>query len=103
MAVAAMLTAKLQSAFAPTFLRVENESSGHNVASGAETHFKVIVISSNFSGMPPLDCHRSVNETLAEELSGPVHALSIVAKTPEKWAKSQSVPVSPDCIGGYGR
>lgn len=52
-----------------------------------------------------------VNSTLSEELEGPVHALSIVAKTPQQWEKmvneaggggSVKIPASPSCRGGDG-
>ena len=49
--------------------------------------------------------HRAVNETLAEELSSGVHALSIVAKTPEQWEKmaQNDIEPSPKCRGGFGK
>jgi BolA protein len=94
--------AKLQASFAPTFLSVLNESHMHAVPRGSETHFKVTVISSSFEGKPLLARHRAVNAALAEELQTPggIHALSIVARTPEQWAKDQTVNQSPACMGG---
>ena len=49
--------------------------------------------------------HRAVNETLAEELSSGVHALSIVAKTPEQWENmtKDDIDPSPKCRGGFGK
>ena len=102
-AVERSMHAKLLKAFAPTHLAVANESSAHNVPRGSETHFKVVVVSPSFQGVTMLERHRSVNSALADELAGPVHALSIVAKTPEQWAKSggaQRVQPSPPCMGG---
>ena len=87
--VYAAVTQKLTAAFAPlAHLQVLNESSAHNVAPGSETHFKVVVVSEAFAAAPPLERHRRVNAALADELAGPIHALSIVAKTPEQWARS---------------
>ena len=47
-----------------------------------------------------------VNGALKEELDGPVHALSIVAMTPEKYAESVEkgdvIGSSPSCRGGDG-
>ena len=100
--VATAITAKL-AAFAPHHLEVLNESHNHNVPPNAETHFKVVIVSAQFSGTPLLQRHRAVNDALADELAGPVHALSIVAKTPEQWSKSQAVPESPECMGGARR
>jgi stress-induced morphogen len=80
----------------------------HNVPANSETHFKVIVVSDQFVQLPtPLQRHRRVNEILKEELQGPVHALSIVTKTPEQWKSMQEsgnveIGASPNCRGGDG-
>ena len=57
--------------------------------------------------------HRMVNSILSEEIAtdGPVHALSIVAKTPSQWSKmieksegEENIVIdsSPSCRGGDG-
>ena len=69
----------------------------------AAQHFKVIVVAAAFEAAALLERHRSVNAALAEQLAGPVHALSIVAKTPEQWAKTSGVTPSPACLGGSKR
>jgi BolA protein len=97
------ITAKLTSTFAPSHLSVANESYMHNVPKGAETHFKVVVVSDAFDGVGVLKRHRAVNECLKEDLDAGVHALSIVAKTPQQWAKSAAVDASPNCMGGAKR
>ena len=84
------IESKLNSAFNPIHLDIINESYMHNVPKGSETHFKVVVVSEKFKEMKSLiQKHRAVNEVLSEELSNGVHALSIVAKTPDQW--------NPDC------
>lgn len=48
--------------------------------------------------------HRLVNDILKEELQNGVHALSIVAKTPQQWETSDNVvESSPNCRGGFGK
>lgn len=48
--------------------------------------------------------HRLVNDLLKEELQSGVHALSIVAKTPQQWDESDKVvESSPNCRGGFGK
>jgi BolA protein len=101
--VATAIHTKLHAAFSPEHLSVKNESSAHNVPKGSETHFKVVVVSDAFVSVQLVERHRAVNDALAAELAGPVHALSIVAKTPEQWAKRPSVPDSPACLGGANR
>ena len=68
--VAAAVRHKLTEAFAPQHLEVINESSGHNVPAGSESHFKVVVVSERFAGQAPLERHRLVNTALADELAG---------------------------------
>ena len=96
---------KLKTAFGPlVHLDIINESYMHNVPKGSETHFKVVLVTEKFKPMKNLIArHRAVNEVLAEELSGGVHALSIIAKTPEQWENSNQVEPSPKCRGGFGK
>nr|XP_022315160.1 uncharacterized protein LOC111119363 [Crassostrea virginica] len=97
------ISKKLSSKFQPQHLEVINESSKHNVPKGSETHFKVVIISDTFEGMPLIKRHRLVNEVLKEELENGVHALSIMAKTQTQWEESgQHVSKSPPCRGGTG-
>lgn len=95
---------KLTENFSPVYIDVINESFKHNVPKGSETHFKVVIVSDKFSGKKLIDRHRDVNSVLTEELQGSVHALSIQAKTPEQWEKSdQKVANTPPCLGGSGK
>ncbi|RFB74992.1 BolA family protein [Methylovirgula sp. 4M-Z18] len=77
---------KLQTALAPTFLDVIDDShlhAGHAGARpGGETHFTVHVVSAAFSGKSRVDRHRLINQALTAELAGGVHALAIIAKAP---------------------
>lgn len=94
----------LVAALAPTVLEVINESGNHNVPPGSETHFKVIVVSPAFEGKTLVARHRAVNSALAEQLAGPVHALSIQAFTAPQWSdRGGVVPDSPPCLGGSKR
>jgi BolA protein len=79
---------KLTRAFQPQVLEVVDDSARHAGHAGAgdgggETHFNVRVVSAAFAGMSRLARQRAVNAALAEELAGPVHALSIRAEAPE--------------------
>lgn len=76
----------------------------HNVPKGAETHFKVVVVSELFKDKSLIARHQMINKILQAELEGGVHALSIVAKTPEQWEGSnKTVAQSPACRGGFGK
>jgi len=86
--------------FAPTHLQVINESHGKLTD---ESHFKVIIVSSEFEGKRLVQCHRMVNAALQEPDSEslPFHALTITAKSPDQWDNDSSVPESPKCMGGH--
>lgn len=75
----------------------------HNVPSGSETHFKIVVVSKMFEDTPLIKRHRIINQLLESELQSGVHALSIVAKTPEQWMENNKIESSPKCRGGFGR
>lgn len=72
----------------------------HAVPPGSESHFRVLVVSSQFEGLPLIQRHRLVNEALKEELSNCIHALAIQAKTPAQWGNNPSLAKSPPCMGG---
>ena len=94
---------KLSAKFSPQHLEIINESYMHNVPRGSETHFKVLIVSEQFRDTKLIARHRMVNESLSEELQSGVHALSILAKTPEQWSQGQIVEKSPACRGGFGK
>ncbi|XP_038222900.1 bolA-like protein DDB_G0274169 [Zerene cesonia] len=103
-AVANTIKTKLETALQTKHLEVINESYMHNVPKNSETHFKVVVVSDKFDGLPLIKRHRLINDILKEELQSGVHALSIIAKTPEQWDKSDKiVDSSPNCRGGFGK
>lgn len=92
---------KLRSEFAPLHLQVVNESHMHNVPEGSESHFKVTLVTEQFSGKGLVHRHRAVNKLLAEELKDGIHALALHTMTPEEWfAKGGQSPDSPECLGG---
>ncbi|MDO6705270.1 transcriptional regulator BolA [Photobacterium sp. 1_MG-2023] len=91
---------KLQQSLAPVHLDVINESYMHNVPKGAESHFKVIVVSHEFEDQRLIGRHRTVNAILADELANHIHALAIHTYTPDEWATQQAAPASPSCLGG---
>jgi BolA protein len=95
---------KINERLRPVYLEVRNESHMHNVPPGSESHFRVTVVSDLFEGKLPIARHRLLNEMLAAELAGPVHALSLHTMTPDEWQeRGGQVPRSPPCLGGSKR
>lgn len=50
--VAEAITAAINEHLQPVHLEVINESYMHNVPKGAETHFKVLIVSDKFEDLP---------------------------------------------------
>lgn len=92
---------KVNAAFSPEVFEVINESHMHS-GKAPESHFKLVIVTQQFQGQSIVDRHRSVNRLLDEELKTPggIHALSLILKTPEQWAKNPDIPASPNCRGG---
>jgi BolA family transcriptional regulator, general stress-responsive regulator len=82
---------KLKSTFNPVTLTVVDEShlhAGHAGAMpGGETHFRVTIVASAFSGKNRVERHRMINEALAEEFLGRLHALALHATAPEETSR----------------
>ena len=101
MTIQATIEAKLNERLHPLHLQVVNESHMHSAPPGSESHFKVFVVSDQFAGKNLLARHRLINEILAEQLAGPVHALALHPLTPDEWFdKGGKAPDSPPCHGG---
>ncbi len=101
MTIQSTIEQKINGALQPKHLDVINESSMHNVPADSESHFKVTIVSDQFEGKRLLERHRMLNELLAEQLAGQIHALSLNTLTPDEWAeKHGEVRKSPPCLGG---
>jgi BolA protein len=77
---------KLTAAFSPSRLEIQDDSSRHAGHSGAreggESHFNIVIEAEAFQGAAKVARQRMVYKALAEELAGPVHALSVKALAP---------------------
>lgn len=84
----------------PVHMDIVDESYMHSVPAGAESHYKVLVVSERFAEEALVDRHRRLNELLKDEFSDGLHALSLHTWTPEEWAERGGIPESPPCRGG---
>lgn len=87
----------LTQTFEPTLLDLIDESYMHQVPNGAESHFKLTLVSSQFSGLSRLERQRLINAAMLPERQQGLHALSLALFTPEEWAKQPHVQASPLC------
>jgi BolA protein len=101
MQVKTFLEDTINNALSPLYLEVLDESFMHNVPEGAQSHFKVTVVSDTFEGKRLIARHRTVNALAAEALEGPVHALALHTYTSKEWeARGGQSLASPNCLGG---
>jgi stress-induced morphogen len=93
-----LIETKLRDTFSPEYLLVENESHGHAVPKGSESHFKLVIVSASFNGKRQVQRQQAVYAALTEALAAGVHALAMHTYSPDEWA-SAKVPDSPACMG----
>jgi len=84
---------RLREALVPARLAIADDSARHAGHAGArpggETHFTVEIVSDAFAGKARVARHRMVYALLADEIAGGLHALAVVALTPEEAAKGR--------------
>jgi BolA protein len=83
----------LRQHFAPTLLRVADESARHaghaGAAPGGETHYRVLLVSPAFRDEARISRSRRVHEVLAGEFATGLHALELTLRTPEEHAAAK--------------
>lgn len=72
----------------------------HSVPPGAESHFRVVIVSPVFEQKSLLQRHRMVHSALGEEMRESIHALTITSQTPAEWEQNPVARESPACLGG---
>ena len=93
--VMAQLRGALERALAPAALEIVDDSARHAGHPGARGggHFRVTLVSEAFRGRTQLERHRLVYAAVASLMSGAVHALNIIARTPEEGSDGESPPL----------
>ena len=86
MSVSEQIRAALEREFAPTSLDIIDDSAKHAGHAGAREggHYRVALVSKAFAGRPQLERHRLVYAAVAPLMGRGVHALSIVAHSPDE-------------------
>lgn len=68
----------------------------HVTVTGDGSHFQAVVVSPVFEGKSLVAQQKMVMASVAEYItSGALHALTIKAYTPEKWAEASKLQVGP--------
>ncbi|HWW79258.1 MAG TPA: BolA family protein [Steroidobacteraceae bacterium] len=84
--LAAEIRTALEGELAPTSIEIVDDSARHAGHAGAREggHFRVTLVSAAFQGRPQLERHRMVYAAVASLMGRGIHALNIVARTPEE-------------------
>ena len=84
--VVAQLRGALERALNPRSLEIVDDSARHAGHAGAQGggHYRVTLVAEAFRGRSQLERHRLVYAAVAPLMSGSVHALNIIARTPDE-------------------
>ena len=74
------ITAKIRSVLPDAHVELQD-------LTGTADHWKATIVSAGFEGKSMLERHRVVMAALADEMKGPIHALTLDVMTPEETAK----------------
>jgi stress-induced morphogen len=77
------LTARLKAAFPDARVTLTDLTGGLD-------HWQAVIVSAAFEGLNPVARHRRVYAALAEEMKGPIHALTLTALTPSEPAPASA-------------
>jgi BolA protein len=80
------LRTALQKELAPVSLEIIDDSARHAGHAGAREggHFRVVVVADAFKGLSQLQRHRMVYAAVDSLMGRGIHALNIVARTPDE-------------------
>ena len=83
--------------FNPSVLSIDNESHMHNVPKDSESHFKIVLVSKNFTGLSEVNRHKSVYKVL-EDILDSIHAISIHSFDENEYTNNPIILDSPNCV-----
>ena len=94
------LLERIQAEFQPHFATVENESHKHSSGRGADSHFKLVIVSDAFEGMRKVQRHQKLYQLFDDDLKNGIHALALHLYTKNEWESlGKAFPKSPNCLG----
>ena len=80
-------------------MEITDESHMHAGRQGQESHFKILIVATEFDGQTRVMRQRSINQLLKEEFDQGLHALTMRLLTPDEFAKQANPFQSPNCQG----
>ena len=91
----ALIRSRLEAAFEPEELEIVDDSrrhAGHPGARDGRGHFNVRILSREFSGKKTVERHRMVYGALGSLMQTDIHALGVVALSPEDSDSPKATP-----------
>ena len=92
MTVESQIRERLTLALEPSRIDVLNEShlhAGHRGSPGTgNSHFRLLIVSPKFAGLPRVARHRLVNQALGNLIGKPIHALAMETLAPGERQRS---------------
>ena len=82
-----MMRERLEDAFAPSEMNIEDQShlhAGHAGAKSGKGHFDLTIVSDKFRDQTLIQRHRAIYSALGELMETEIHALSIDARCPSE-------------------
>ena len=77
-------------------LKIINESFMHNAPEDAESHFKIVIVSNDFSNLSHMQRHKLVYKHL-DNIMDDIHALSIQSFNEDEFKLNPIILDSPEC------
>ena len=77
-------------------LKIFNESFMHNVPKDVESHFKLVIVSSDFNNLSQVQRHKLVYKHLGTIMDD-IHALSIQSFNDDEFKFNSTILDSPEC------
>ena len=71
----------------PVSIRIDDDSARHAGHAGARSgggHFRLAIVSPRFAGCKTMERHRLVYDSLGSLMKREIHALSIIARSPDE-------------------
>jgi len=88
MSVAENIEQKIRAGLNVSHMELVDESHKHaghaGAPAGGESHYRLLVVSPDFTGKNRVARQREIYRILKDEMAGPVHALSLDARSPEE-------------------
>lgn len=91
----AVIRQRLEEAFDPIELEIEDDShrhAGHAGAQDGRGHFNVRLVSATFTGKRQIERHKLIYAALGSLMQTDIHALSVVAQSPDDPQTGREAP-----------